>query len=101
MDGDPSNRRSGAFDLPTVHPRPGREPDPAIRALDCAGAADRRGRAVERRQEPITGGVDFDSMMPLELAACMSVVLLEEMAPGRVAEERGALGRFHDVEHED
>src|SRR5881392_3213510 len=65
---------------------------------DTANAFDDRARrTVERREEPVTGGVDFVPAKSLQLAPDDGMVALEEVSPRAVAERPRAVRRADDV----
>jgi hypothetical protein len=53
---------------------------------DLARARDRSRGPVEAREEPVSGGVDLDPPVALELAAHERVMPLKELAPPAVAD---------------
>ena len=54
-------------------------------------------RAVEGGQESVAGGDDLSPLESGELAAHQLIVLVEQVAPGAVADFGGDAGRIHDV----
>jgi hypothetical protein len=62
------------------------DPERADRIADRLGRTDRARRAVERREETVAGRVDLASPETLELTSDESVMLVEQVAPGPVAE---------------
>src|SRR3954469_5312921 len=77
------------------------ETDTANAFDDRACAADPARRTVERREEPVTGGVDFVPAKSLQLAPDDGMVALEGVSPRAVAERPGAVRRADDVgEHQ-
>jgi hypothetical protein len=71
----------------------------AIAHLD--GAADRLCGFGERGEESVSGSVDLAATMPPELTPYERVVPPEQLAPPRVTESRGELGRPNDVREQD
>ena len=67
---------------------------------DCDGGTDRPRGSIERREEPVTGGVELAPAETGELAAHDRVVLLDDIPPGAVAQFSGPRRRTHDVGEE-
>src|SRR3954447_19592301 len=100
VDCDPRELVADHLAFARVHARPDLEPQPADRLDGCLRAANSAGRPVERREEPVAGGVQLAAPESLELAANGGVMCFEELAPAPVAEFGRALGRTVDVREE-
>src|SRR4029078_1843624 len=83
--------------LPGVHPRPNFQAKSAEPVAHCHRAAHRAPRRIERGEEAITGGVDLDAAVAVQLAPHRGVVLLDELAPPSVAKLGGARGAVDDI----
>ena len=59
--------------------------------------ANRLGRLIECREEPVASGIDLSTTEPAQLLAHRGVVCRQEIPPSPVAEAGGQLGRPHDV----
>ena len=73
----------------------------ADRLDDRVGTRNRGAGADERRDEAVTGRVDFRSAEPLQLMPDDGVVVVEQVAPPAVAERSGPLGGADDVGEND
>ena len=68
---------------------------------DRGGAADRSRGPVEDGKESVAGSVDLAPAVLGQLGAHKGVMLVNERAPGTVAQLRRSLGGPNDVGHED
>ena len=82
-------------------PGPDLEPQLADAVADRDRTADRAGRAVERREEPVADDLDLVAAEPLELTAHDPVVVGQQGLPADVAELGRPLGRADDVGEQD
>ena len=94
---DAHDRLATRLDLAGVQPGPDLQPERAQRIPNRRRAADRPGRTVERRQEPVARGVDLVSAEPRELLTHDPVVVSQQRSPTLVAELGGQLRRTDDV----
>ena len=101
MDGQPGDVVRQDLDLADVDAGPDLEPELPDAVADRDRAADRAGRAVERREEPVADDLDLVAAEPLELATDDAVVVGEQGLPADVAELGRPLGRADDVGEQD
>ena len=101
VDGDSAYLAVHQLALAGVEARAYLQAELCYRLRDGAGAADRPSRAVEAGEEAVTGGVKLLTVVADELPTDDSVVPLEELAPGPVAERYRLLGRADDVGEKD
>jgi hypothetical protein len=101
VDGDPGQAVAVRLALARVDPGAELDADRPHRVHGRAGAADRPCRPVETSEEPVAGRVELVSTVSRELAPYEGVVLVEQVAPTAVAEQRGAFGRPDNVGEQD
>ena len=101
VNSDPSDLATKEFALARVYAPAHFEADSARVRRNCERTADRTRRAVESREEAVTGGVNFTSAPAGQLPPHRRLMLSKQVTPAAVAEPRGALGRADDVGEED
>src|SRR5262245_23165752 len=99
-DGDPGHLPFVQLALAGVHAGAELEAEGLDALEDSLGTPDGPSRAVERGEEPVSGGVALDSSIAGELPPDEGMVALEQVAPGAVAKLGGPFGRPHDVREE-
>ena len=97
VDGDPGHVVAPPRHLTRVQPAPHLEPVAGKRIPDMPRTADRSGRAVERREEPVTGGARQIPGVQSETLANRAVEEVEGPPPAFVAELAGPLRGADDV----
>ena len=75
-------------DLARVDADPHLDAEPSDRVDDRLRAVDRHARVGERRDEAVARGVHLEPAEPVEFVADGRVVVVEQVAPAFVAEER-------------
>ena len=91
MDADPTDVVVADLDLPRVDRRTDLEPDVAQRVGECERATERPGRGVERRQDPVAGGLHEPATEALNLPAGDLVVSIQQATPPLVSDRGRAL----------
>ncbi|GIK78525.1 MAG: hypothetical protein KJ006_00840 [Thermoleophilia bacterium] len=97
MDRDAGDVAVEKLDLAGVDAAPELDAELAHAGGDRARAAHRARRAVERGEEPVAGRLDRPAAMLADQLAGDPVVAGEELAPLRISERLGPLGRADDV----
>ncbi len=87
--------------LAGVQPGPGREAEVPGRIGDRFGAADRAGRAVEGRDDPVAGQLERAAPEVAELAGGQGPEAVLEIGPAPVAEGDRLPDRVGDLAHQD
>ena len=98
--GDPADVVAADLALAGVQPGAHLDAERLHRVADRHGAADRSLRAVEHREEAISGRVHLAAPKPSELRPDDGVVRIKQRMPVTVAHLRGAACRVHDVGEE-
>ena len=91
-DRDPDHLAVADLALARMETGPHLETDVPQRIAKGGGGEDRLGGPIERGEEPIAGRVELPALEPRELATDDRVMLLKEVALGRVAELPRQLG---------
>src|SRR5712664_4118844 len=97
VDGDPRDLAVDELALACVKSGSDLDPERSNCFGDRTGATDRACRAIEGRQKTVTNGVHLAAACPAQLTANERVVLLEQLAPTRVAELGHLRSRADDV----
>src|ERR1700690_350023 len=101
MDRNSANLALDRLGLAHVEPGADLEAKLSCEVTNRERAADRVGRHLERREQPVASGVDLPPAEPLQPIADRRVVPAEEPLPGGIANPRGELGRADDVYEQD
>src|SRR4051812_35196161 len=97
MYGDARHIVGDVFDLTRMQSGPHVNAEASHRLGDRTGAPDRPRRAIEDGEEPIAGRRDLSTPTSFQLAADDLVMRTKNIAPPRITERDGPLGRAHDV----
>ena len=97
MHGNPADLLVGGLGLSGVQACPDRDAQLGDCRDDRVGGANRLGRLVKGREEPVSGRIDLSTAEPVELSADSSVVSRHKLLPWPVPESHGQVGRPHDV----
>src|SRR6266545_3117782 len=100
-DGDPGDLSVVELAFPGVHAGTNLEAELAHAADDRLRRPDRARGTVERGEEPVARGVPLLAPEARKLASHERMVPREEIAPGAVADLRGALGGADQIREED
>lgn len=100
MDADAGYAVAATLDLTRVYAGPDRQAHGLEVFAHLEGAAHGAGRAVEAREQPVTGEVGDDSPESLHLLAPGVLEGLEQLSPSGVAQLDCALGGGDDVREE-
>src|SRR3954468_18433591 len=100
MDGDPAELSINDLALTGVQARSDLDPQLGDLPADRRSAAYATRRPIERREEPVAGGVQLTAAMASQLSSHNRVVALHDLPPSRIPHLRQMNRRVDDVREE-